>query len=95
MCKKLMFDGVGGATVDDLALAELKAKAVFNAWGLTIDHCWRQYAAWGDGDAYGERGVAAWLEAEKVALDQLRKLGCVVKVTAFMREPCPAVACLN
>lgn len=95
MCKRLMFDGVGGATVFDLELAEMKAKAVFTQAGLTIDHCWRQYEAWGNGDDWGERGVTTWLEAEKVALDQLRKLGCVVKVTAFMREPCVAVNCLN
>ena len=95
MCKKLMFDGVSGATVYDMQAAELMAKGVFTAAGLTIDHCWRQYAAWGDGDTYGERGLLTWLDAEKAGLDQLRRLGCVVQASAFMREPCAAFECVN
>jgi hypothetical protein len=44
------------------------ALAVFARWRLTPEHCARQVQALAEGDMYGERGVAAWREAEAAAL---------------------------
>ncbi|HMM87060.1 hypothetical protein [Azohydromonas sp.] len=57
-----------GASDDEIRRGVDAALEVFARWGLTPEHCARQMQALAEGDAYGERGIAAWREAEAAAL---------------------------
>lgn len=57
-----------GARTADIERGIDAARDVFARWNLTPAHCDRQMQALAEGDAWGERGVAAWREAESAAL---------------------------
>jgi hypothetical protein len=58
-----------GASTAEIERGIAAAHAVFMRCGLTPEHCARQIVARDKGDAWGQRGVAAWAEAEAAALD--------------------------
>ena len=57
-----------GASDAEIRRGVAAALEVFDRLGLSADHCYRQVAALAEGDAYGERGVNAWREAEAAAI---------------------------
>jgi hypothetical protein len=46
------------------------AEGVFARYRLTPDHCYAQIVAQAKGDAWGERGVTCWQEAESAAITE-------------------------
>lgn len=56
------------ASEADIRAGVEAAERVFLRWRLTPAHCYAQMIAHADGDAYGERGLAAWREAEVAAI---------------------------
>lgn len=65
--QELWIEG-GNASRAEIYAGTDAARAVFTRWRLPPEHCLRQVQALADGDAYGKRGVSAWLEAEREAL---------------------------
>lgn len=58
-----------GASTAEIERGIAAAHAVFVRYELTPEHCARQMQARAEGDAWGQRGVAAWAEAEAAALE--------------------------